>query len=711
MMQARWMLCWMVLVATAYSIPNQPYPDRWSAQNAVFAPFSGAPKTLDPAKSYASDSNVFLAQIVEPPLQYHYLKMPYVLEPAAASVMPTVSYLDASHNPTTLHNANRPVAFTVYDIHLRSDLRYAPHPALIKPPYARSNPLPGNMATRTATADDFVYEIKRLASPKINSPIYGVMAEHIVGFKACNAQLQKVLKQHPAWAKKEAYFDLRPYSISGVKALGPHHLQITLYGQYRQFKYWLAMPFFAPVPWEVDQYYHLPGQQQHNIGFDWSPMGTGPYQLVENNPNQRMVLARNPHFHPEFYPSEGMPGDRRKGYLQAEGKRLPLVDRFVFTLEKESVASWHKFLQGYYDRSGVSSDNFDQVIALSQQGDVGLSARMTKQGIHLTTSVSPSIFYFGFNMLDAVVGGTSKPSQALRQAISIALNYEEYITIFLNGRGVAAQGPIPENIWGHRPGQAGLNPYVYRWHQGAPQRRSLREAKQLMVQAGYPKGIDPKTGRPLVLHYDTVSSSGPDDKARFNWMRKQFAQLGIVLDIRATQYNRFQDKMRQGQAQMFSWGWMADYPDPENFLFLLYGPNGKVKYHGENASNYMRPQFDRCFEKMRNMANGPARQRVVDQCVAIVQRDAPWVWGFYPKSFVLAHRWMQPIKPNAMANNVLKYYQVHAKDRRAQQIVWNRPRWSILGWVLVAILSVLIGLLWRYACARKASIMTSKVFK
>ena len=163
----------------------------------------------------------------EPPLQYHYLKMPYVLEPSAASAMPTVSYLDASHNPTTLHNANRPVAFTVYDIHLRSDLRYAPHPALLKPPYARSNPLPGNMATRTATADDFVYEIKRLASPKINSPIYGVMAEHIVGFKACNAQLQKVLKQHPAWAKKEAYFDLRPYSISGVKALGPHHLQIT----------------------------------------------------------------------------------------------------------------------------------------------------------------------------------------------------------------------------------------------------------------------------------------------------------------------------------------------------------------------------------------------------------------------------------------------------------------------------------------------------
>jgi oligopeptide transport system substrate-binding protein len=51
--------------------------------------------------------------------------------------------------------------------------------------------------------------------------------------------------------------------------------------------------------------------------------------------------------------------------------------------------------------------------------------------------------------------------------------------------------------------------------------------------------------------------------------------------IRATDYNRFREKMREGTGQMFFWGWNADYPDPENFLFLLYGPNGKVEAGGK----------------------------------------------------------------------------------------------------------------------------------
>ena len=51
--------------------------------------------------------------------------------------------------------------------------------------------------------------------------------------------------------------------------------------------------------------------------------------------------------------------------------------------------------------------------------------------------------------------------------------------------------------------------------------------------------------------------------------------------------------MKNGKAQIFGWGWNADYPDPENFLFLLHGPQGKTKHQGENASNYANPEFDR----------------------------------------------------------------------------------------------------------------------
>ena len=88
-----------------------------------------------------------------------------------------------------------------------------------------------------------------------------------------------------------------------------------------------------------------------------------------------------------------------------------------------------------------------------------------------------------------------------------------------------------------------------------------------------------------------MPASGSEAKAQFDWLRKQFHKLNIQLDIRSTDYNRFQDKIRHGQAQIFQWGWNADYPDPENFLFLLYGPNGKVATDGENASNYSNTEF------------------------------------------------------------------------------------------------------------------------
>ena len=178
-------------------------------------------------------------------------------------------------------------------------------------------------------------------------------------------------------------------------------------------------------------------------------------------------------------------------------------------------------------------------------------------------------------MLDPVVGGLGEDRRKLRQALSIAVDYDEFISIFLNGRGIPAQGPIPPGLFGHVEGVAGLNPYVYEARDGQVQRRSIEAARKLLAEAGYPNGRDARTGAPLVLYFDTMAS-GPDAKSRLDWMKKQLDKLNVQLVVRGTDYNRFQDKIRKGNAQLFEWGWNADYPDPENFLFLLYGPHKKV---------------------------------------------------------------------------------------------------------------------------------------
>lgn len=677
---------------------NNPYSSADAMQKIYYSSFAEQPKTLDPAKSYAANEYQFIGQIYEPVLQYDYFIRPYQLVPLTATMMPKVRYYNSS-GQLLASSLNHEVAKSVYSIHIKPGIMYQPHPAFAKDAngeyeYLR---LPKNYidqhdinqladfkhtGTRELTAMDYIYQIKRLANPRVNSSIYGMMGEHIEGFlEYANTLPDK--KEHPG------FVDLRDYPLKGVQLIDRYTYEITLKGQYPQFMFWLAMPFFSPVPWEADQFYAQPGMAENNINFGWYPVGTGPFMLTENNPNSRMIMEKNPNYRKTYFPASTEPEDKAKGYLVNVGKQIPMVDKVVLILEKETIPRWNKFLQGYYDQSGIAADSFDQAIAMNAVGNMTLTPQMQKKGLRLQEVTEPAVFFMGFNMLDPVIGGQSERARKLRQAISIAINYEEYISIFLNGRGTPAQGPVPQGIFGYQEGDKGLNPYVYTWEDNQRKRRSLEEARALMTAAGYPHGRDPKTRRPLILHYDVPSSGSPDEKAQLNWMMKQFAKIGIHLDVRATQYNRFQEKMRHGNAQMFAWGWSADYPDPENFLFLLYGPNGKVKFGGENVNNYSNPEYDALFEQMKNRPSDATRQQLIDQMLSIVQRDAVWAGGVNTRTPVLRQQWMTPTKPNSISQNALKYVSIDVPLRNQLREKWNEIRlWPFA--VLIGMLCLLI---------------------
>lgn len=691
------------LILTGCSdIWNNPYPASESGKNILYNAFVERPKHLDPVQSYSSNEIQFTAQIYQPPLQYHFLKRPLTLVPQTASKMPTVSYLDSHGMELPADASDTDIAYSVYEITIKPDILYQPHPA-----FAQDNN--GNLryhtltlqdiqalqkisdfehtGTRKLIADDFIYQIKRLAHPRLHSPIFGLMADYIVGLREYADTLRNQDKIQPG----NSFLDLRDFPLSGVERVDDYTYRIRIQGKYPQFVYWLTMAFFAPIPWEVDHFFSQPGMAEKNFTLDWYPVGTGPYMLTENNPNQIMVLERNPNFKGEYYPDEGMPEDVTNGLLRDANKPLPFVDKIVFSREKESIPYWNKFLQGYYDASGISSDSFDQAVQITGQGEATITEEMEAQGIRLGTEVAPSTYYMGFNMLDPVVGGRTPAEKAaarkLRQAISIAVNYEEFLTIFANGRGIAAQGPIPPGIEGYHEGETGINPIVYEWRNGEAQRKSIKRAQTLLAEAGYPGGISRKTGKPLVLYYD-VTARGADDRSMLDWMRMQFQKLNIQLVIRSTDYNRFQDKIRKGNAQIFEWGWNADYPDPENFLFLLYGPQRKVDNSGENAANYDNAEYNRLFELMKNMEHGPQRIQIIDRMVAILREDAPWLWGYHPKIFALYHAWYQNVKPNRMAYNTIKYYRIDPELRDRKRHEWNAPViWPIAtGIVLLTII-------------------------
>ena len=672
----------LLLAACDGGLWNNPYPAADQGKPIFYTAFTERPKHLDPAQAYSENEYIFLAQIYLPPLQYHYLKRPYTLVPQAASTLPTVRYLDKNNRPLPDDAPAEKVAFSEYEIKLRPGQRYQPHPAFARDAQGKPEHLalkPGDLrdiyslsdfsrsGTREVAAADYVYQIKRLAHPSIHSPIAGLMAEYVVGLKDYATTLQQAQKARP-----EAFLDLNDYPLEGAQAVDERTYRIKVYGKYPQFAYWLAMPFFAPMPVEAERFYAQAGMRERNITLDWWPVGSGPYYLSENNPNQRMVLSRNPNFSGESYPAEGEPSDKEAGLLADAGKALPLIERVVFSLEKETIPYWNKFLQGYYDASGISSDSFDQAVQVSVAGETNVTDEMKEQGITLSTSVATSTMYMGFNWLDPVVGGSSERATKLRRAIAIAVDFEEFISIFANGRGIAAQSPIPPGIFGYREGEAGINRYVYDWANGMPKRKPIEEAKKLLAEAGYPDGLDEKTKQPLVIYLDTTAT-GVGNKSRLDWLRKQFDKLNLQLVARSTDYNRFQDKVRRGDTQLFYFGWNADYPDPENFLFLLHGPQAKVGKGGENAANYSNPDYNRLFEQMKNMPNSEARQKIIDDMLEILRRDSPWLWGHHPKDYVLRHGWLHNSKPNKMANNNLKYLRIETAQRDVLRREWNPP--------------------------------------
>ena len=705
-----WFAVLLGLIVLLASLPeqlfaewNDPYPAADSTRNIFYSAFQERPKHLDPAQSYSSNEYAFIAQIYEPPFEYQYLRRPYTLVPLTARKMPEPVYLDKEGRQLPANAPSGEIAYSVYTIHLKPGIMYQPHPCFARDAsgkflYQSLTPaqLEGvrtisafkHSGTRELIAADYVYEIKRLASPWVHSPIFTLLSNYIVGFKRFAKTASHLRAQLPVIDGQPSYLDLSSIPMAGVKIIDRYTYSVTIRGKYPQFLYWMAMPFFAPMPPEADHFFSQPGMAQRNMTLDWYAVGTGPFMLTVNDPNRVMVLRRNPNYHPDYYPRHGEPQDAARGLLNDAGKRLPFIDEAVFSLEKEQIPYWTKFLQGYYDLSAISKDSFDQAIRFTSNGQAGLTESMRAKGIGLVTGVAPSIFYYGFNMLDPVVGGNSRRSRLLRRAISIAIDTDEYISIFRNGRGIPAQGPLPPGIFGYESGCAGRNPYVYDCVDGHIKRKPIAEARRLLSEAGYPDGRNARTGAPLLLYYDSAET-GPEAKADFDWMRKQFRKLNIQLVVRSTDYNRFQDKMRRGLEQIFSWGWNADYPDPENFLFLLYGPNKKVGGDGENAANYNNPEYNRLFDRMKNMENGPKREAIISRMIKIVRRDSPWVWGVNPKEFRLHQAWVYNVKPNFMANNSLKYIRIDPALREKDRREWNHPvLWPL--WLILGVLAALI---------------------
>jgi len=710
-----------VLTALALSgCNNNPWPQQAAASNTLYtAATESSPRHLDPTASYWNNETAYTYQIYEPPYGYHYLKRPFQLVPKTAAAVAKPHFVDKNGQPLPDDAPAALVAESIYDVPIKPGIRFQPHPAFAvdaQGQYLYHAMKPGDLGerrtplqfehqgTRELTAEDFVYALKRHATTRITTPIFSTFAEYVVGLREYGVLIKKedaALRQGlDAASQDKPFLDFRKWPLAGASAPEKHLLRIRIKGKYPQWSYWMQMTFLAPVPWEADAFYAQPGMAERGLTLDVWPVGTGPYMMVEFVKDRYHEMKRNPNYRADPYPCEGMPGDKEAGLLDDCGKLMPFVDTIASNVEREAVPRRGKFRQGFYDVEVFERTDMGMEYLVAMQDSEEVRAEYIDKGFRLNRGSDVNSYFIAFNMLDPVVGDgdagvnsaeTKARNRKLRQAISIAVDWEEYSKVFPKKAGSTAMSPLPPGIFGSRDGTPeGVNPVTHVWQDGKAVRRPIEEAKKLMLEAGYPNGRDAKTGKPLVLNYDFYAQPTPEVKAEIDWVVRQFAKVVVQLEARATDNNQFQDKVRKGKYQVFWLGWNADYPDAENFLFLLYGPTGKTKHDGENTANFASPEYDRLYVQMKTLEDGPEKQKLIDEMVRIAREDAPWTMGFFPYASGAAQQWVHNYKPAILVRDQGRYLRLDVPQRLATMAGWNRPVW----WPLLLIGALVLALVW-----------------
>jgi ABC-type transport system substrate-binding protein len=593
-------------------------------------------RSLDPQVSADQVSDRIIEPVQESLLEYHPMKLdPYEVVPCLLETLPEKTA-----------NADGSVS---YLCRLKKGIMYHDDPCF-----------PGGKG-RELVAEDVHFVFQRLSDPAVQSPVYGSLAEYVAGMSAAYAEAEKTTR-----------FDYDKQRIRGIEVIDSHTFKIHLVRSYPQIVYWLAMHFTAPVAREAVEYYD--GKEHDGKVrplFKFHLVGTGPFKVAEWVRNQRWRLVRNENYKATTFPTEGWPPEREAKLRPLAGKPLPLVDEVQITIFRELLPMWLLTRQGYLDSFGVMKDAVNSVVTASAE----LAPKYAERGMRLDRLLEVSTFFMVFNMQDPLLGSNKK----LRQALSCSYDPRGYIEMLYGGVAPVAEQLIPPGIFGHDKNFK--NPYG----------TNLEKGRRLLAEAGYPNGIDPRTGRPLEITMDVVATGG-EERQLAEYEQRQFEQLGIRMRVIENTFARIMEKEDQGNFQIAAGsGWGADYPDAENFQFLFY--SGNFPPQGKNAGRYKNPEFDQLFEKSSTMENTPERLAMLRRMNDIMVEDCPMIPTFHKGYYTIEQPWAPIAQKNTLIQGGgIKYTSVNPELREQKRREWNpKPKWPIGVALGVVALGVVYG--------------------
>ncbi|HEY0490043.1 MAG TPA: ABC transporter substrate-binding protein [Telluria sp.] len=545
------------------------------------------------------------------------------LDPAVASDIATLSLLENLFDPLLRYDyLARPLKLRentltampdvsadglVYMFKIRPGIYFTPDPAF-------------KGRKREMTAADYVYSLTRLYDPALKSPWLFLFEGKIAG----DAALKKAFSHAKA--------------IPGLQAVDRYTLRIRLSAPDNNFLLYLTTPASSVVAREVVEAY------QGQVGNH--PVGTGPFMIGEWKRSDRIVLLANPDSTAVF---KGTPGSDPADQAIAaalNGKRLPLLDRVEVKIAEEFQGRMLGFLSGEYDYiEQVPESMTDMVIEGGK-----LKASLVQRGMELTRFPVLQTYYMWMNTEDPVIGGYSKEKVALRRAISLSYNSPEDIALLKKGFAIRAESPLPPNVLGHDPAYrspVGYNPVL---------------ANALLDRFGYNKrdadGFRRSPdGRPLTLTMHSEATVG--GRLRDELWRKNLTAIGLRVAFHSDKKTEIIKASRLGKVQMFESNWIADFPDGDNFYQLLYGPNsGRANYARFNL-----PAYNERYEKSRQLADSPERQKLYFEMNQLIHAYNPWVPLTHPISADIRHPWLKNYKRHPVELTPWRYLQLDLAQR------------------------------------------------
>ncbi len=531
--------------------------------------------------------------LFDAPLQYDHLARPIKLRPNTAQALPEIS---ADGKTWTLK--------------IKPGIYFIDSPAF-------------KGRRRELVAADYVYSIKRLLDPTVHSKWQFLVEGKLVGGDALARE-----------AKRSGRFDYdRP--IAGVEAPDRYTLVIRLLAPDYNLSYILAMSATVAVAREVVEYY--------GSAFAEHPVGTGPYRLKDWRRSSKIVFEANPDYREEYFETAGSDDPRDQAIIEHfRGKRLPLVGRIEISVIEEEQPRWLAFLNNEHDYIRPIPTPF---IDVAMPGGK-LAPNLARAGMSTRPDEVAWLTYTTFNMNDKTIGGYTPEKIALRRAISMAYPVGDEIAIIEKNQAIKAWSPIAEGMSGfvdeHTP-TLEYNP---------------AKAKALLDLYGYidrdgDGWRDMPDGSPLVIDHATQ----PDqrERSRNELWRRAMENIGIRMSFNKVE--KLPELRRQaalGLIQMFSYGWIADYPDGENYLQLFWSKS----IGGPNYTLFSLPEYDRLYEQVRIMPDSPARTALYQRMVHLLWVYNPWRVNTLKQGTILIQPWVLGYKKHPFSHEPFKYLDV-----------------------------------------------------